>query len=172
MKSSLVFGLASKIDLMLTCASARGGNYQTCVESDNPDSNKEGECGVPGESVPNRSAAFFISLSSSLCLSLRAFAFGSKTASSSYNSSSSGDLAARAASFSASFAFRVPFFFGGAALDPGTGGFSCSDSEFSQSLWCRCERLVGVACGGLGILEDLRQDHRLHHPHLAICSLS
>ena len=98
------------------------------------------KCGVLEESVPNKSAAFFISLSSSLCLSLRAFALGSKTASSSYSSSSSSSssssagLEARAASFSASFAFRVPFFFGGAALDPGTGGFSCSDSEFSQSL--------------------------------------
>ena len=96
----------------------------------------ERKCGVPEDSVPNSSAALPISLSSSFCLSIRAFALGSKTASSSYSSSSSAsaDLAARAASFSASFAFRVPFFFGGAALDPGTVGFSCSDSEFSQSL--------------------------------------
>ena len=92
------------------------------------------ECGAPEESVPNRSAALLISLSSSLCLSIKAFALGSKTASSSSNSSSSVDLAARAASNSASFALIVPFFFGGAAFDPGSGGFSCSDSEFSQSL--------------------------------------
>lgn len=89
--------------------------------------------GAPEESVPNKSAAFFMSLSTSFSLSLKSFALGSKTASSSYRSSSTAWVA-RATSFSANFAFRVPLFFGGAALETGADGFSSSDSEFSQSL--------------------------------------
>jgi hypothetical protein len=50
------------------------------------------------------------------------------------------------ASFSASFALRVPFFLGGAAVTAGNG-FSSSDSEdASQSLWeCVIVRLEAAA---------------------------
>ena len=129
-------GFQDRFDVDLCAYTIQDNNFTRCVWNQSaimPTKADRKECGVPEESVPNRSAALLISLSSSLCLSLKAFALGSKTASSSYNSSLSAGLAARAASISASLAFRVPFFFGGAALDTGAG-FSCSDSEFSQSL--------------------------------------
>ena len=87
----------------------------------------------PRAAAPRRSAALFKSAFSSRSLSLRAFSRGSRTASESYGSESSEpSLTAFCASFSASFAFKVPFFFGGA-----TTGFTSSDSssdDSSQSL--------------------------------------
>lgn len=143
---------------MSSCSPVRYGRgiYRTRVGSDYFPKRGEGrKCGVPEESVPNSSAAFFISLSSSLCLSLRTFALGSNTASSSYGSSSSVDLAARAASFSASFAFNVPFFLGGAALETGAGVFFFSDSEFSQSLY-RTHKTNGSECE-YWIMQDVEK---------------
>lgn len=90
----------------------------------------------PSAAAPSKSAALVRSAFSSRSLSRRAFSLGSSTSSELYTSSSSPEpRAARCASFSASLAFRVPFFLG---ADTGAvAGFSSSSSdEASQSL-CR-----------------------------------
>jgi hypothetical protein len=121
----------------------RTGNLS--IEKDLTDIKSSGNESIPLTDVcPKRSAAFFRSASNSRCLSLNAFALGSRISSSSKLSSSSSPaarLAVFSASFSASFCLSVPFFFGGAT--GAAAGFSSSLSDdFSQSL-CPAQRLFG-----------------------------
>jgi len=96
----------------------------------------------PSAAAPRRSAALFRSDLSSLSLSKRAFSRGSSTASESYSSESSpfSWAAFAAASFSANFCLRVPFFLIGAAATAFSSSEDSSSDDSSQSLYDTAQR--------------------------------